>query len=175
MTSDDVPDAPNGWHAQSTVIYTALIGTGIVMVRPHLTSTDLGTPAFISLVAFSVAIPLVAALLLLGHHENRRHRLSAIAPMPPKQRPRRARRRHNGWQPPSLCTLHPQSSKESDASEMLCWPTAAGRGGRVVAEAITAGRWRWLRGRSCGLVRRDCCPSAPRRDPWPLLGCQIDA
>jgi hypothetical protein len=43
MTSDDVPDAPNEWRAQSTVIYTALIGTGIVMVQPYLTSTDLGT------------------------------------------------------------------------------------------------------------------------------------
>jgi hypothetical protein len=42
-TSDDVPDAPNEWRAQSTVIYTALIGTGIVMVQPYLTSTDLGT------------------------------------------------------------------------------------------------------------------------------------
>jgi hypothetical protein len=51
MTSDDVPDAPDEWHAQSTVIDTALIGTGIVMVQPYLTSTD-----------------------LLGHHENRRHR-----------------------------------------------------------------------------------------------------
>jgi hypothetical protein len=56
MTSDDVPDAPNEWRAQSTVIYTALIGTGIVTVQPCLTSTDLGTPAFISVVAFSVAI-----------------------------------------------------------------------------------------------------------------------
>ncbi len=26
MTSDGVPDAPNEWHAQSTVIHTALIG-----------------------------------------------------------------------------------------------------------------------------------------------------
>jgi hypothetical protein len=66
MTSDDVPDAPNERRAQSTVIYTALIGTGIVMVQPYLTSTDLGTPAFISVAAFSVAIPLLAALLLLA-------------------------------------------------------------------------------------------------------------
>ena len=34
MTSDDVPDAPNVWRAQSTVISTAFIGPGIVMVRP---------------------------------------------------------------------------------------------------------------------------------------------
>ena len=34
MTSDDVPDAPNVWRAQSTVISTAFIGTGIVMVQP---------------------------------------------------------------------------------------------------------------------------------------------
>lgn len=57
MTSDDVPDAPDGWRAQSTVIYTAFIGTGIVMVQPYLTGTDLVTPAFVSVAAFSLALP----------------------------------------------------------------------------------------------------------------------
>ena len=58
-------------RAQSTVIYAALIGTGIVMVQPYLTSTDLGTPAFISVAAGSSggipgAVQMVWGCRLLG-------------------------------------------------------------------------------------------------------------
>jgi hypothetical protein len=44
--------------------------TSDVPDAPYLTSPDLGTPVFISVAAFSFAIPVLAALLLLGHHEN---------------------------------------------------------------------------------------------------------
>lgn len=46
-----------------------LIGTGIVMVQPFLTANSLDLPAWICVVAFALAIPLLAGLVLVTHHE----------------------------------------------------------------------------------------------------------
>jgi len=51
-----------------------LIGTGVVMVQPFLTAASLDLSAKICVVAFSVAIPLLAALALVNRQEAFRRR-----------------------------------------------------------------------------------------------------
>jgi hypothetical protein len=58
------------WRSLTTMIDTALIGVGIVMVQPYLTSPAITLIESISVIAFAGAIPLLSALLLLGLHEN---------------------------------------------------------------------------------------------------------
>ena len=50
-------------------MYGGLIGIGIVMVQPFLTVSSLDLSAWICVVAFSVAIPLLAGLVLVAHQE----------------------------------------------------------------------------------------------------------
>ena len=57
------------WLRQTNLIYGGLIGVGVVIIQPFLTASSLELPARISVVAFSVAIPLLAALLLLNEEE----------------------------------------------------------------------------------------------------------
>jgi hypothetical protein len=57
------------WIRQSNLMYGGLIGIGIVMVQPFLTATSLGLSAWICVVAFSVAIPLLAGLVLVAQQE----------------------------------------------------------------------------------------------------------
>ncbi len=47
-------------------MYGGLIAGGVALVQPFLTAASLDPPATISVVAFSVAIPLLAALLLVN-------------------------------------------------------------------------------------------------------------
>jgi hypothetical protein len=54
---------------QLGVIYGGLIGVAVVMVQPFLAATTLDTSARVSVIAFAVAIPLLAALVLV----NRSH------------------------------------------------------------------------------------------------------
>jgi len=54
---------------QQGAIYGGLIGIAVVMVQPFLIATSLDTSATISIVAFSVAIPLLAALVLVNRQE----------------------------------------------------------------------------------------------------------
>jgi hypothetical protein len=46
-----------------------LIGIGVVMIQPFLTATSLDLTAKICVVAFSVAIPLLAALVVVNRQE----------------------------------------------------------------------------------------------------------
>jgi hypothetical protein len=62
------------WLRQSNLIYAGLIGVGVVIIQPFLTATSLDLPATVSVVAFSVAIPILAALLLLNEEEAFRRR-----------------------------------------------------------------------------------------------------
>jgi hypothetical protein len=62
------------WLRQSNLIYGGLIGIGVVIIQPFLTATSLDLPARVSVVAFSVAIPILAALLLLNEEEAFRRR-----------------------------------------------------------------------------------------------------
>jgi uncharacterized membrane protein HdeD (DUF308 family) len=59
---------------QSGMIYGALIGIAVVMVQPFLIATTLDASARISIVAFAVAIPLLAALVLVNRQETFRGR-----------------------------------------------------------------------------------------------------
>jgi hypothetical protein len=70
-------DATGGeqeWHAQLGVIYGGLIGIAVLMVQPFLTATSLDGSAKISVIAFSVAIPLLAALVMVNRMEIFRRR-----------------------------------------------------------------------------------------------------
>lgn len=61
---------------QNSVIYGALIAVGLILVQQFLTvtSTSLDWSAKICVLAFSVAIPLLAALILVNHQESFRRR-----------------------------------------------------------------------------------------------------
>ena len=59
---------------QLGAIYGALIGIAVVMVQPFLAAGAHDTAARVSVVAFSVAIPLLAALVLVNRQETFRGR-----------------------------------------------------------------------------------------------------
>jgi hypothetical protein len=58
------------WLDQSALTYGALIGVAVLMVQPFLTAPSLDLAATISVIAFSVAIPLLAALILVSRQET---------------------------------------------------------------------------------------------------------
>ena len=70
------PDDPQvrEWLDQNSLIYGALIGVAVVMVQPFLTAPSLDLTAAINVVAFSMAIPLLAALILANRQETFRGR-----------------------------------------------------------------------------------------------------
>lgn len=59
---------------QNSLMYGGLIGIGIVMVQPFLTEPSLSIAALVCVVSFSVAIPVLAALVLLNQQEIYRRR-----------------------------------------------------------------------------------------------------
>ena len=59
---------------QLSLIYSGLIGIGVLMVQPFLTASSLDLPAKVCIVAFSVAIPLLASLVVLNRQEAFRRR-----------------------------------------------------------------------------------------------------
>jgi hypothetical protein len=61
---------------QSSLIHGGLIIIGVYMVAPFLTAASLDLSAKISVVAFSVAIPLLASLVILNRQEVFRRRLT---------------------------------------------------------------------------------------------------
>jgi hypothetical protein len=61
---------------QLGVIYGGLIGVAVVMVQPFLAATTLDASARVSIIAFAVAIPLLAALVLVNRQEAFRGRLT---------------------------------------------------------------------------------------------------
>ena len=64
------------WLRQNNLIYGGLIAIGVVIVQPFLTGAELDGPATVSVVAFSVATPLLAALIMLNEEETFRRRLA---------------------------------------------------------------------------------------------------
>src|SRR4051794_12255675 len=62
------------WTQQNNVIYGGLIAIGLVLVQQFLTVPRLDWSAKICVLAYSVAIPLLAALVLVNRQENFRHR-----------------------------------------------------------------------------------------------------
>jgi hypothetical protein len=68
------PGLEQEWVRQTSLKYGGLIAIGMVMVQPFLTAASLDLSARISILAFSVAIPLLAALMLVNRQEAFRRR-----------------------------------------------------------------------------------------------------
>jgi hypothetical protein len=63
------PEQEREWLQQNNLTYGALIAIGVIMVQPFLTAGSLDLSAEICVIAFSVAIPLLAALVLVNRQE----------------------------------------------------------------------------------------------------------
>lgn len=59
---------------QQGVIHGGLIVIGLYMVQPFLVAPSLDASAKVSVIAFAVAIPLLAALVMVNRQETFRHR-----------------------------------------------------------------------------------------------------
>ncbi|TCC61817.1 hypothetical protein E0H73_13815 [Kribbella pittospori] len=70
------PAAQQEWIRQSNLIYGGLGAAGLVVVQPFLTEPSLDPSATVCVIAFAVAIPLLAALLVLNRQEEFRRRAS---------------------------------------------------------------------------------------------------
>lgn len=68
------PGQDQEWLRESDLINGGLILIGVYLVQPFLTAASLDLPARICVVAFSVAIPLLAALVLVNRRELSQHR-----------------------------------------------------------------------------------------------------
>jgi hypothetical protein len=68
------PKREQEWLQQLSLIYSGLILIGLYMVQPFLTAASLDLSAKICVAAFSVAIPLLAALVLVNQQEAFRRR-----------------------------------------------------------------------------------------------------
>ena len=73
------PAQQQEWIRQNNVIYGGLIAVGLVLVQPFLTVTGLDWSAKACVIAFSVAIPLLVALLLVNYQETFRRRVTDSA------------------------------------------------------------------------------------------------
>jgi hypothetical protein len=71
---DAAPGQEQEWLRESDLINGGLIVIGVYMVQPFLTAASLDLPARISVVAFSVSIPLLGALVLVNRRELSQHR-----------------------------------------------------------------------------------------------------
>ena len=76
MTVQQDSELEQEWLRQNNIIYGALIAIGVFMAQPFLTATSLDLTATICIVSFAVAIPLLAALMLINRQEAFRHRRS---------------------------------------------------------------------------------------------------
>ena len=68
------PEQQREWIRQNNVIYGGLIAVGLILVQPFLTTTTLDWSAKVCVLAFSAAIPLLAALVLVNYQESFRRR-----------------------------------------------------------------------------------------------------
>lgn len=70
------PELQQEWIRQFNWSYAGLLGIGVVMVQPFLTADSLDLSATVSVVAFSVAIPLLAGLVMVSWQESFRRRMT---------------------------------------------------------------------------------------------------
>lgn len=61
------------WFQQNNLVYLGLIGIGVVIMQPFLTVRSLDLPEEICVLAFSLAIPLLAVLVMLSHLQFSHH------------------------------------------------------------------------------------------------------
>jgi len=76
VTVNTDPEQEQEWLRQNNLIYGGLIGIGVVLVQLFLTAASHDLSATICVVAFSVAIPLLAALVLINRQEVFRRRVT---------------------------------------------------------------------------------------------------
>jgi len=74
QVADPGPAQVREWLQQANLTYSALIAGGVLVVQPFLTAQSLDLSALISVVSFSVAIPLLAGLILVNREEILRRR-----------------------------------------------------------------------------------------------------
>jgi hypothetical protein len=77
------PAQEREWLRQDDLVYGGLIAIGVYMVQPFLTAASLDLSARICVVAFSAAIPLLAALVMINRQEAFRgpgHRVGLSRP-----------------------------------------------------------------------------------------------
>jgi hypothetical protein len=72
LTQD--PQLQQEWIRQDNLAYGGLIAIGLVLVQPFVGGSSLDTSGLICVVAFAVAIPLLAALVMVNRQETFRHR-----------------------------------------------------------------------------------------------------
>jgi hypothetical protein len=60
------PAEKRRWAKQNNLMYVGLIAIGVVILQGFLTASSLGVSGRISVVAFAIALPLLAVLILLG-------------------------------------------------------------------------------------------------------------
>lgn len=72
-------EPPGGVPRQNNMMYSGLIAIGVVLIQPFLTpgSAPLDPSAQICVLAFSLAIPLLSALIVLNRHETYRRRATS--------------------------------------------------------------------------------------------------
>lgn len=63
------PRQEREWIRQTNIAYAGLLGAGFIMVEPFLTAASLDVSGKICVVAWAVAIPLLAGLLMVGQQE----------------------------------------------------------------------------------------------------------
>jgi hypothetical protein len=68
------PELQQEWIRQDNLAYGGLIAIGIVLVQPFVAGASLDTSGTICAVAFAIAIPLLAALVLVNQQETFRRR-----------------------------------------------------------------------------------------------------
>jgi hypothetical protein len=61
------------WLQQDNLIYAGLIGIGVVLMPPFIAAASLDLPSKICVVAFSLAIPLLAVLVMLTQVQSLHH------------------------------------------------------------------------------------------------------
>jgi hypothetical protein len=74
VTVKQDPELQQELVRRNSLGYGGLIAIGVVMVQPFLTAASLDLSARICILAFSVAIPLLAALVLVNRQEVFRRR-----------------------------------------------------------------------------------------------------
>ncbi len=72
----DDPAQEQEWVRQNKTAYVGLIAVGLVMVQSFLSAASLDFSAKICVVAFAVAIPLLASLVMVSEQETFRRRMT---------------------------------------------------------------------------------------------------
>jgi hypothetical protein len=73
MTMKEDWTQKEGWLQQDNLIYVGLIGIGVVIMQPFIAAASLDLSSKISVVAFSLAIPLLAVLVMLTQVQSLHH------------------------------------------------------------------------------------------------------